>query len=130
MIVGIYSRPISIHQDPESFDHYFTDYDLAITMSLYLYNYENADNIEEVLSWRPTEKQWWITGFNPDYVGNVDVSKEILIGCIDFTGHEDMYDSLYAAKDFADYVDKKKYLFFDNDNHMVWICWHMEVALK
>lgn len=31
----------------------------------------------EVISWRPTEKQWWITGFNPDYVGNVDVSKEI-----------------------------------------------------
>ncbi len=41
-------------------------------MQLYLYNYENADNIEEVLSWRPTEKQWWITGFNPDYVGNVN----------------------------------------------------------
>ena len=127
--MGIYKR-IAGTGSVLDLDQYWVDKDLAMPMQLYLYDYENADNIEEVLSWRPTEKQWWITGFNPDYVGNVDVSKEVMIGCIDFTGHEDMYDSLYAAKDFADYVDKKKYLFFDNDKHMVWICWHMEVTLQ
>ena len=28
--------------------------------------------------WKPTEKQWWITGFNPSTVGKADVIK---IGC-------------------------------------------------
>ena len=99
-------------------------------MQLYLYNYENADNIEEVLSWRPTEKQWWITGFNPDYVGNVDASKEILIGCVDFSqfananGENDMYtafkDNVYQSKN----MQLKEYTIFDDDNSIIWIIWY------
>ncbi len=97
-------------------------------MQLYLYNYESADNIEEVLSWRPTEKQWWITGFNPDYVGNVDVSKEILIGCVDFSGREKLYES-FAEKYEMD-IKRGKYVILDDDKKLAWICWGEDALLK
>ena len=38
-------------------------------MELYLYNYESSDNINNIISQKPEEKQWWITGFNLDYIG-------------------------------------------------------------
>lgn len=97
-------------------------------MQLYLYNYENADNIEEVLSWRPTEKQWWITGFNPDYVGNVDVSKEILVGCVDFTGHEGLYEGF--AKEYTSDSELSKYVILDDDRKLAWIHWCEDGLIK
>ncbi len=125
--MGIYSRPFAL-SDNGDLDHYFVDKSLSMPMQLYLYNYENADNIEEVLSWRPTEKQWWITGFNPDYVGNVDVSKEILIGCVDFTGYENMYNALKTDTLIQDTI--KDYAVFDDINLVVWLCWHERNLLK
>ena len=44
-------------------------------MELYLYNYENSENINNIFSWNSEAPQWWITGFNPDYINNVDVTK-------------------------------------------------------
>lgn len=120
--MGIYSRPFTLPDNGE-LDQYFVDKSLSMPMQLYLYNYENADNIEEVISWRPTEKQWWITGFNPDYVDNVDISKEILIGCVDFTGHKDLYDAM--KRDITNNnKELLKFLSFDDIHRMVWICWY------
>ncbi len=36
-----------------------------------LYNFETFK--EHLVSWEPTEKQWWITGINPSTVGKADV---------------------------------------------------------
>ncbi len=93
-------------------------------MQLYLYNYENADNIEEVLSWRPTEKQWWITGFNPDYVGNVDVSKEILIGCVDFTDNMKMYAAFKKDMQAPKNAAISDFCVFDDVHQTAWIGWY------
>ena len=63
-------------------------------MELYLYEYNSSTNIDNVFSWNPEALQWWVTGFNPEYVGRVDVNKLVSVGCVDFTGHEDMYEAL------------------------------------
>ena len=42
--------------------HRFVDTSLAMTMSITVY-YENS----RIIGYSPGEKQWWITGFNPNY---------------------------------------------------------------
>lgn len=90
-------------------------------MELYLYNYESSDNINNIISWKPEEKQWWITGFNSDYVNNVDVSKQVMVGKIDFTGREEMYEA-FVSKFKAD-SELSKYINFNNEHHTIWIIW-------
>ena len=44
--------------------------DFELPMTLNLYNYHSKDSIENIFCWAPDEqdeKQWWITGFNPDF---------------------------------------------------------------
>ena len=62
-------------------------------MELYLYEYNSSANIDNVFSWNPKALQWWVTGFNPEYVGRVDVNKLVSVGCVDFIGYEDMYEN-------------------------------------
>lgn len=82
--VGFYSRDKSILPQ-EPLDHYRVDQNLAVSMQLYLYNYYGSSNIENILSYQPTENQWWITGFNPEHVGLADVNKEVIDACVDFS---------------------------------------------
>lgn len=110
-------------QGLEKLDHYNVDYDLAMPMSLYLYNYENEDNITNLVSWEPEEKQWWITGFNPEHMFNVDVHKQVMIGCVDFWGEEEKYNQLKELYEVDN--ERSKYVYFDvNNNNIVWICWY------
>lgn len=120
--IGIYSRPDFMSQDPDFFDHYFVDYDLAMPMQLYLYECNGSGNIDNVFSWNPNDKQWWITGFNPEYVNKVDVKKLVSVGCVDFTGHEEMYNAMKSAISKRD--DIKNYILFDDQNVSAWLCWN------
>ena len=126
--VGIYSRPVSMHQDPEALDHYFADYELAMPMSLYLYDYSKTEPIKQLVAWEPTEKQWWITGFNPEHMFNVDVHKQVMIGCVDFSqftdenGDNEMYNALEEY--LIDYPGKSRFVLLDDKNYYVWICWY------
>ncbi len=63
-----------------------------------------------------------LTGFNPQYEGNVDVNKQVMIGSVDFSGHEEMYNKFKARNEFRAPV--KDFLIFDKDNCTVWICWY------
>ena len=87
--------------------------------------------------WEPTERQWWVTGFNPSYFGNVDASKQVMICSVDFsqytdsTGNNEMYKMLKNTADVTnlEYYNKsvQDYLIFDDDNCIVWICWYGDV---
>ena len=70
------------------------------------------------------DKQWWITGWNPEYVDKVDVKKLVSVGCIDFAGHEDMYDALQTNMKSAQYKAIRKYICFDDSNCCVWLLWN------
>lgn len=89
--------------------------DYELPMTLYLYNYNSPNNIENVFSWEPNCDQWWITGFNPNYE-NPSPSNMTIIGSIDFSSKQSVYDAL-----------KQRYQSDDNlifgDNNMVWIIW-------
>ena len=85
--------------------------------------------------WEPEEKQWWVTGFNPEHMFNVDVHKQVMIGCVDFSqytdrvGNNDMYERLKnTAKIESDFYNNAaiKYCIFDDINKTVWIMWYEE----
>ena len=136
--MGIYKRSAemtkSIQQSEKlsSLDQYFTDYDLSMPMSLYLYDYtQNQDKtieINNLISWEPETDQWWITGFNPSTVGKADVKKQVMIGCVDFSqftdenGDNEMYNAFITS--VTDDITRKKYIVLDDKNTKVWICWY------
>ena len=97
--------------------------DFSLPMTLSLYNYYSSSNVEHIFSWRPVNKQWWITGFNPK-LPDPNVKKEVLIGTIDFSSYKDMYSSLKTTT-LSD-RDMKKFVMFDDDRFLVWICWYEE----
>lgn len=74
--------------------------------------------MENVFSWVPNQKQWWITGFNPDYT---EPNPEIMtiINSVDFTGNEDMY---YALKEKC-LSENTVEMIFDDEYKTVWIVW-------
>lgn len=62
----------------------------------------------------------WITGFNPDYM-TVDKQDMVVVGSIDCTEKDGMYDSL---KTYAEYNEKiSGFFIFDEDGHTVWVIW-------
>ena len=78
--------------------------------------------------WEPTERQWWVTGFNPSYFGNVDASKQVMICSVDFsqytdsTGNNEMYKNLKTKVLNEDTISK--FVLFDDSDFKIWICWH------
>ena len=123
--MGIYYRKAG---SKALFDHYKASENLTLPMTLNLFNYNSDMNIEPIFAWSPTEPQWWITGFNPEHWGNVDVTKQVMVGSIDFSGREKLYDG-FAEKCKKD-ADLGKYVILDNDRKLAWICWCEEALLK
>jgi len=93
--------------------------DFELPMTLNLYNYYNSKDITSIFNWAPTEKQWWITGFNPNFT-EPNPYDMVLLGSVNFTGHEDLYNSLKnsMSKDI-----RKNYMIFDDTNRTVWLTW-------
>ncbi|MCD7742288.1 MAG: hypothetical protein LUI06_08795 [Ruminococcus sp.] len=73
----------------------------------------------------PTTKQWWITGFNPEYVGEVDVHDLTMVGCIDMSGNEELFN--YFVKQYQNInIDNHsdwENVCIDETSHCFWICW-------
>lgn len=118
--IGIYTKDSEFNTG--KLDQYFAKTSLAMPMELYLYNYENSDNINNIFSWNPEAPQWWITGFNPDYIYNVDVTKQVVVRKIDFTGRKTMYD------EFKKFLDENNlnqntnintFILFDDDSNTI-----------
>lgn len=52
---------------------------------------------------------------------DVDITKTAMIGKVDFTGHEEMFDSLMAEVNADE--NKKDFMIFDEENHTAWVIW-------
>ena len=115
--VGIYRKNTSITSSLSDIKHW-DSINFELPMTLHLYNYHSKDNIEHVFSWKPVNKQWWITGFNPNYK-NIDVRKNFVIATIDFSTKKDMYNSLKSQNDDL----FNNYLLFDDKTYKLWIYW-------
>ena len=124
--IGIYSRPSEFSQDPEKLDQYFVDKDLSMPMELYLYNYENSKEIENIFSWQPETKQWWITGFNPnEYIP--DPNRMVCIASVDFSGNEEFFDAIINPDNREMYGNDlfDEQLIFDESTSTVWFQWYI-----
>ena len=87
-------------------------------MTLCLYNNLGNGKYENIFAWVPDEPQWWITGFNPEFP-DPDYRIMTLVGSIDFSSKQQMYSDLKSAVKYSN-VDN---MFFDDNNHTVWIIW-------
>ncbi len=90
--------------------------DFTLPMTLSLYNCY-GESVENVFTWAPDDRQWWITGFNPRYT-EANPYNMITVGSVDFTGYEEMYNSFKSKYDTGD-----NNMIFDNEFHTVWIVW-------
>ena len=115
--MGLYKKNIYIDNNTEHWDAV----DFEVPMTLNLYNYNSANDIEQIFSWKPENTQWWITGFNPNY-SDIDVEKQVLTGTIDFSEHTDMYESL--KENIGENKGNEKYIIFDDVNYKLWISFY------
>jgi len=114
---------IGLYYDPEkmrSIEH-CNVIDFELPMTLGLYNYYGENDIDCLFNWAPTVKQWWITGFNPEY-DEPKCNNMVVIGSIDFGGKEEMYEGVRIGvkNNRKDLIGK---FVFDEDQHTVWIIW-------
>ena len=96
-----------------------------LPMKLYLYHQKNNKTYENYFAWEPTQKQWWITGFNSDYK-NAVASTLSTIGTVSFKDHDGMYEAL---KNYAfNMYDPKlmKNIIFDDELSTVWVIWDLD----
>lgn len=112
---------------------------LPMTLSLYEYEYPYIENnkkmnkFKPLFSWRPTQPQWWITGFTGNGY-HTTADKLVVVGSIDFSDKKEYYEAL--KKDTIKNTDLNKYILFnDNDDKKdkdkdkdkkekkVWIVW-------
>ena len=105
-----------------------------LPMTLSLYDYKSKDSIKTLFLWRPTQPQWWITGFKGNKV-HLDVERLAMVGSIDFSGRHDLYNAL--KNDISSDSKHKNFMIFhDYDNKKdkdkdknkeqekkVWIIW-------
>lgn len=124
--IGIYFRPTDENSSTNVLDHYFAHPDFTVPMQLYLYNYEGENSIENIFAWEPREDQWWITGFNPEWVGRVDKKKQIVIGCVDFSRFTDNNgeNEMYTSFKLSNQEEYESFLYFENEIKTVWIIWY------
>ncbi len=94
--------------------------DFEVPMKLYLY-YNEGGSYSNVFSWEPTDYQWWITGFNPDY-REANPSKMTTIGKIDLSTHEYIYYGLKKS-DYYNSIEESNVL-FDDSSKSVWVIWN------
>jgi len=113
--MGIYCDPLTI-PGPDL----WKSVGFELPMTLNLYNYYTAENVEKIFCWAPNSPQWWITGFNPDFM-DVDVTEMAMIGKVDFTGRKEMFDSLKVETEIDD--RKSNFIIFDEEELTAWVIW-------
>ena len=81
--LGIYRRYSEAHWD--------VDQDLAMPMTLRILDIHG----NQILGRYPTDPQWWVTGFNPDYL-LMDAEEMIAIYTISMSDQSDMFEAFYV----------------------------------
>ncbi len=115
--MGIYQEAINLFENSIHFNA--ADFKLPMTLSLYDYG-SDRNNPNNIFRWAPTEKQWWITGFAPNFT-TPDEKNMAIIGSVDFSDNVNMYNSFVETN--KNNLKQNQYLIFDDELHTVWIMW-------
>lgn len=81
--------------------HWIVDTNLSLYMTLQLKNKQG----KIIFNYTPSEKQWWITGFDP-YIQNVKAEELTAIYTINFSSNTKMYDAFISSKSYLENKDK------------------------
>ncbi len=103
------------------------DKDYALHMKLYLYNYYDKYNVQNIFAYEPYGKQWWITGFNPNFY-NPDVNDMMMVGVIDLKDDkEDVYDAIKKKIEYDEINKKSKEtrdkIYLEDNYKKIWLIW-------
>ena len=97
-------------------DHYdVASFNMPMTLSLYK---GSGSQMESIFNWAPTEDQWWVTGFNPDFT-KPDPYDMTMICSVDFTNYEEMYKAFH--RNYRS--DKPIDVIFDEYYQTMWFVW-------
>lgn len=92
--------------------HWLIDKKLSMPMTLSL---QNKDG-NTIFDWKPEDKNWWCTGFNPMYQ-NVKAADVTSKGSIDFSEHTDLWNAFY------DTYQSDPFWTFNPDSHVATYEW-------
>ncbi len=87
--------------------------DTNLYMSIALYDKRTG---EQIFTYNPSDAQWWITGFNPEYQDYYQ-GDLVVQGSIDFSQEPEMWEA------FVDKYGDKKNWCFDEENYTVYYQW-------
>lgn len=87
-----------------------------IPMTISLYDYKAPYTVDTLFLWRPTQPQWWITGFNP-IKKKPDPKDLVVIGTLDLKNKIDFYDALELR--IKKNPRLSKYMIFDKEEKKV-----------
>ena len=88
--LGIYERATFLGF---GLPHWNVNYALAMKMKLKLYYQGNL-----IIDYAPSERQWWITGFNPNYK-NVSASDLTAVYTLIFN-NDNMFNAFKTSKEY------------------------------
>lgn len=110
-----------VFSDTYSGTKHYDAIDFEVPMTLCLYNYYNADEIDNIFNWAPKE-HWWITGFSglESQYSDPNPDDMVMVGSINLSAHQDIYEALENADSDISSLD----LFFDDQTYTVWINWY------
>nr|WP_314466497.1 RHS repeat-associated core domain-containing protein [uncultured Clostridium sp.] len=100
---------LGIYQKSSIPGHWDVNTSLALPMTMAL-----SLNGKQIATYNPSEPQWWITSFNPNYK-NVDANNLKVSFTVNFSGNTGMFDAFY--KQYAG--QKNSPWTFDKKNHTV-----------
>ena len=110
--LGIYSRDSgflgAVDVSTPHDDHWLIDTSLAMPMTMTL-----KEGNTVIANYTPSESQWWITSFNPEYK-NRKASQLSVKYTVDFTGNEAMYNAFLKSRDYKSHKDMWSFPSEDN----------------
>lgn len=99
-------------------DYHWSCIDFEIPMTLNLYRQNSVGDYDTIYNWAPDNPQWWITGFNPDFMAP-DVHDLYLVGSVDLSSFSD--EAIISLITNAKEEGLDRYLYLNNKK--IWIMW-------
>ncbi|SFX43542.1 DUF4474 domain-containing protein [Ruminococcus sp. XPD3002] len=117
--VGIYKFDDNYYETNQ-----YSSIDFEVPMTLSLYNYNGNGIYDNIFNWIPEENQWWITGFNINYI-EPQPQNMVVVASIDLSEHEDLFNGIIDSRnvEYLGYISQKN-IIYDVNSKMIWLQWY------
>ena len=116
--VGIYKMSEETSgENPTSAAAHYDAVDFLLPMQLSLYRTNCFNILYDYYNWKPIEPQWWITGFDPEHLGE-KADNMVVVTKINLSDKKDLKKALIECKDLK--KELSDYIFYNDDLWFVW----------